>query len=103
MGGATSLRGYSEKSIGPQGLASTRYGPAMLYGSVEARKPYAWKLLGLVVFADAGNRTAAAEQPEVMCPQFGTFLQDQVDLLSLGERLADRNPQSAHFLDRIVV
>jgi outer membrane protein insertion porin family len=55
LGGATSLRGYPDRSVGPFGDSTARYGFAMLNGSVELRSPYAFRLVGLAAFFDAGN------------------------------------------------
>lgn len=55
MGGAANLRGYPDRSIGPFGDSTARYGFAMLYGSIELRSPYLFRLVGLVAFVDGGN------------------------------------------------
>ncbi len=55
LGGAANLRGYPDRSIGPFGDSTARYGFAMLYGSAELRTPYLFRLIGLAGFLEAGN------------------------------------------------
>ena len=56
LGGRSSLRGYGDKSLGPDSAPGFwRYGPAVLNGNLELRSPYFFKWVGVVVFADAGQ------------------------------------------------
>ncbi len=67
LGGRNSLRGYDDRSLGPDstGPDSTggeRFGPMVLNASLELRTPYAFGWVGLVGFLDGG---------EVVDPQAG--------------------------------
>ncbi len=59
-GGAVTVRGYPEDSLGPQLLAPDQEDPAtlrglfVLVGNVELRFPLAWRLSG-AIFLDGGN------------------------------------------------
>ncbi len=59
-GGAVTVRGYPEDSLGPQILTPGQQAPAtlrglfVLIGNVELRFPLAWRLSG-AVFLDGGN------------------------------------------------
>jgi outer membrane protein insertion porin family len=58
LGGANSLRGYADRSVGPQVNpkdTTYHYGPAVLNGNVELRTPYVFRWVGLVGFVDAGT------------------------------------------------
>jgi outer membrane protein assembly complex protein YaeT len=57
LGGRSSLRGYPDRSIGPDTstVAEYRYGTAVVNGNVELRTPYILRWVGLVGFVDAGN------------------------------------------------
>jgi len=58
IGGATTIRGYTEKSIGPQikeePLAGPSGGRYLLIGNIEIRRPLFWRFGG-TAFLDAGN------------------------------------------------
>jgi hypothetical protein len=45
-----------------------------------------------LVPAHAGHGTAAAEQTEIVNPEFRSLLEDQIDLLTLGQGLANSDP-----------
>src|SRR5512133_3958168 len=51
-----------------------------------------------LVCLHACNRASSAEEPEVMGPEFGALLQDQIDLLAFRECLADRDAGTGAFL-----
>ena len=53
LGGQYSLRGYPERSIGPDSLADERYGNILLNYNIEYRIGLPWKF-GLVGFSDIG-------------------------------------------------
>ena len=57
LGGRSSLRGYDDRSIGPDisPVGGYRYGPAVVNGNLELRTPYLLRWVGLVGFADAGS------------------------------------------------
>jgi outer membrane protein assembly factor BamA len=57
LGGRSTLRGYPDRSIGPDSslVAGYRYGTAVVNGNVELRSPYILGWVGLVGFADAGD------------------------------------------------
>jgi outer membrane protein assembly complex protein YaeT len=57
LGGANTIRGYRDRSIGPDstGVGEYRYGPTVVNGNLELRSPYIMRLVGLVVFADVGG------------------------------------------------
>ncbi len=57
LGGANTLRGYGDRSIGPDTteVGGYRYGPTVVNGNLELRSPYLLRLVGLVGFADAGG------------------------------------------------
>jgi len=57
LGGGNSLRGYGDRSIGPDTstVAGYRYGPTVVNGNLELRSPYIARLVGLVVFGDVGG------------------------------------------------
>lgn len=57
LGGRSSLRGYLDRSLGPDSstVAEYRYGPAVANGNLELRTPYLWRWVGLVGFADLGG------------------------------------------------
>ncbi len=55
LGGSNSLRGYTERSLGPDTAAGGRYGPVVVNGNLELRSPYLFNWVGLVVFFDCGQ------------------------------------------------
>ena len=57
LGGRSSLRGYPDRSIGPDSstVAEYRYGTVVVNGNVELRTPYILRWVGLVGFADVGD------------------------------------------------
>jgi outer membrane protein insertion porin family len=57
LGGRSTLRGYPERSIGPDSstVAGYRYGTGVVNGNVELRTPYMLHWVGLVVFVDVGD------------------------------------------------
>jgi outer membrane protein assembly factor BamA len=57
LGGGNSLRGYGDRSIGPDTttVGQYRYGPAVVNGNLELRTPYILRWVGLVGFVDAGS------------------------------------------------
>jgi outer membrane protein insertion porin family len=57
LGGRNTLRGYDERSIGPDStpFGEFRYGPAVVNGNMELRSPYLLNWVGLVAFGDAGS------------------------------------------------
>jgi len=57
LGGRSTLRGYPDRSIGPDSstVAGYRYGPAVVNGNFELRSPYVLGWVGLVGFADVGD------------------------------------------------
>jgi outer membrane protein assembly complex protein YaeT len=55
LGGANSIRGYSDRSIGPESTPGYRYGPAVVNGNLELRTPYILRWVSLVGFLDAGS------------------------------------------------
>ena len=57
LGGRSTLRGYPDRSIGPDSslVAGYRYGTAVVNGNVELRSPYILGWVGIVGFADAGD------------------------------------------------
>jgi outer membrane protein insertion porin family len=55
IGGATTIRGYAENSLGPKdGEGNPLGGKVMLIGNIEWRRELFWKF-GYTLFADAGN------------------------------------------------
>ncbi|MEO0079405.1 MAG: BamA/TamA family outer membrane protein [candidate division WOR-3 bacterium] len=54
IGGRNSLRGYPDKSIGPDSGLGGLYGPTLVNGNLEVRGPILGRWVGLVLFADAG-------------------------------------------------
>jgi len=55
MGGASTVRGYAENSMGPKDSAGkVKGGKVMIIGNIEWRRALFWKF-GYTVFADAGN------------------------------------------------
>jgi len=57
LGGVSSLRGYADRSLGPDtsGIAGYRFGPAVVNGNVELRSPYVRHWVGLTLFGDIGS------------------------------------------------
>ncbi len=57
LGGANSIRGYPDRSIGPDTteVGQYRYGTTATNASVELRSPYILSLVGVVGFVDAGG------------------------------------------------
>ncbi|MEO0078796.1 MAG: BamA/TamA family outer membrane protein [candidate division WOR-3 bacterium] len=55
LGGRSSLRGYPERSLGPDTSIQGRFGPAVVNGNLELRTPYLLNWIGLVGFADLGT------------------------------------------------
>ena len=57
LGGRSSVRGYADRSIGPDSstVAEYRYGTTVVNGNVELRTPYALRWVGLVGFFDVGD------------------------------------------------
>jgi outer membrane protein insertion porin family len=55
MGGASTIRGYKENSMGPKGEGGiTTGGKIMVLGNLEYRRALFWKF-GFTIFIDAGN------------------------------------------------
>lgn len=54
LGGVYNLRGYMERSIGPDEFGNYKYGSFLLNFNLELRTGY-WNNFGLVVFLDGGN------------------------------------------------
>lgn len=55
MGGASTIRGYAENSLGPRDSADkVKGGNVMVIGNIEWRRALFWKF-GYTLFADAGN------------------------------------------------
>ncbi len=66
LGGANSLRGYADRSVGPRvkkNDTTYHYGPAVLNGNIELRTPYIFRWVGLVGFVDAGSVTKDLRSP----------------------------------------
>ncbi|MBN2538277.1 BamA/TamA family outer membrane protein [candidate division WOR-3 bacterium] len=66
LGGRNSLRGYAERSLGPDStgpdsLGGFRFGPRVLNTSLELRSPYIFGWVGFVAFADGGEVAPADE------------------------------------------
>jgi outer membrane protein assembly complex protein YaeT len=55
LGGRSSLRGYPDRSLGPDSAITGRYGSAVANANVELRTPYALGWVGLAGFVDIGN------------------------------------------------
>ena len=57
LGGRSSVRGYPDRSIGPDSstLGEYRYGTAIVNGNLELRTPYILSWVGLVGFFDIGD------------------------------------------------
>lgn len=55
LGGRSSLRGYPERSLGPDSSIQGRFGPAVVNANLELRTPYLLGWVGLVGFADLGT------------------------------------------------
>jgi outer membrane protein assembly factor BamA len=57
LGGANTIRGYRDRSIGPDstGIGQYLYGPTVVNGNLELRTPYILRWVALVGFADAGS------------------------------------------------
>ena len=57
LGGGNSIRGYADRSIGPDssGLGQYRFGAAVANGNLELRTPYFLRWVGLVGFFDIGD------------------------------------------------
>jgi outer membrane protein insertion porin family len=59
LGGANSIRGYPDRSIGPDitppEVGQYRYGATVVNSNLELRSPYVLRLVGLVGFFDAGG------------------------------------------------
>ncbi|MBN2465450.1 BamA/TamA family outer membrane protein [candidate division WOR-3 bacterium] len=57
LGGANSIRGYPDRSIGPDTteVGQYRYGTTVANANIELRSPYILRLVGLVGFVDAGS------------------------------------------------
>jgi len=55
LGGGNNLRGYAERSLGPDTTAGGRYGPVVINGNLELRSPYLFNWVGLVGFLDCGQ------------------------------------------------
>jgi len=57
LGGRSTLRGYADRSIGPDSttVAGYRYGTAVVNSNVELRTPYILRWVGLVGFFDVGD------------------------------------------------
>jgi outer membrane protein assembly complex protein YaeT len=56
LGGRSTLRGYEERSLGPDSseVGEYRYGPAVVNANVELRTPYILRWVGFVAFVDVG-------------------------------------------------
>jgi len=61
LGGRNSLRGYPDKSVGPDSGVGGRYGPEVINANLEVRGPYFFRWVGLVVFADGGVVTGGKD------------------------------------------
>jgi outer membrane protein insertion porin family len=87
-GGATTVRGYPEDSLGPQTVVSGQTSPATdrglvtLLGNVELRFPLRWRLSG-AIFLDAGNVWEEARDVAL------------ADFFSLRDRLVDGKVQTS--------
>ncbi|MBM3331218.1 hypothetical protein FJY68_05110 [candidate division WOR-3 bacterium] len=57
LGGGNSIRGYADRSIGPDSseLGQYRFGTAVANGNIELRTPYILNWVGLVGFFDVGD------------------------------------------------
>ncbi len=55
LGGRSSLRGYPERSLGPDSSIQGRFGPAVVNANLELRTGYLFGWAGLVGFADLGT------------------------------------------------
>lgn len=55
LGGRNSLRGYGDKSLGPDSVGAERFGPMAANTNVELRTPYLLGWVGLVGFFDSGE------------------------------------------------
>lgn len=63
LGGRNYLRGYPDRSLGPDtvpGSAAGRYGPAIVNANLELRGPYVFRRVALVGFLDCGQITSGA-------------------------------------------
>ncbi len=81
LGGRNSLRGYDDRSLGPDSAGVTsgeRYGPMVLNANLELRSPYIAGWVGLVGFADAG---------EVVGPETGFTAGDMEYSAGVGVRV----------------
>ncbi len=66
LGGRNSLRGYDERSLGPDSAPGFwRYGPTVLNANIELRSGYFFRWVGLVVFFDIGQVTNRIEFTEL--------------------------------------
>lgn len=55
MGGASTMRGFKENSMGPTDMGGgPRGGKVMVVGNIEYRRALFWKF-GCTIFVDAGN------------------------------------------------
>jgi outer membrane protein assembly factor BamA len=57
LGGRSSVRGYPDRSIGPDSsiVGQFRFGTAVVNGNLELRSPYILRWVGLVAFFDIGD------------------------------------------------
>jgi outer membrane protein insertion porin family len=57
LGGRSSVRGYPDRSIGPDSseLGQYRFGTTVVNGNLELRTPYILRWVGLVAFFDVGD------------------------------------------------
>jgi len=57
LGGGNSMRGYGDRSIGPEStsVAGYRFGPTVVNGNFELRTPHILRWVGLVGFLDVGD------------------------------------------------
>lgn len=73
LGGANSLRGFSERSIGPDKFGRYKYGSYLKNFNFELRSPY-FKNIGIVAFYDSGflvNKIASFKEEIKMGIGFG--------------------------------
>jgi outer membrane protein insertion porin family len=88
VGGATTVRGYPEDSLGPQTVIADQTSPATdrglvtMLGNVELRFPLRWRLSG-AIFLDAGNVWEEARDVAL------------ADFFSLRDRLVDGKVQTS--------